>query len=271
MLNWPVWKTWVCGTFFQWEPSCDRDTNYLDEDTFEALRQKRKLNLQKKMRQEQDWKQLGHGRWCLFMRLYGNVVVVNYQFNVVSFTIRIYMELFYLSLQMFNVVNIILFLHRYSELTDTKEFFNAAKKSAKMLVHFYRGVTPRCQIVDAHFEKLAPKHLEARFVKIDAEKNPFLVERLGVILLPTIVLIQNGQTDHAIHGFDEFGGTDDFTTKDMEYVLGQHGVISVEIDRSEEIAQRAQRAGLNHIGLSIKNGAYNHELDCSDDDFDLDT
>lgn len=33
-----------------------------DEDDFEALRQRRRLNLQKKMKMEQDWKQLGHGR-----------------------------------------------------------------------------------------------------------------------------------------------------------------------------------------------------------------
>ena len=33
----------------------------LDEDDFETLRQKRRLMLQKKMRQEADWKQLGHG------------------------------------------------------------------------------------------------------------------------------------------------------------------------------------------------------------------
>lgn len=35
----------------------------LDEDDFEALRQKRRLDLQKKMRQEQDWRQMGHGRF----------------------------------------------------------------------------------------------------------------------------------------------------------------------------------------------------------------
>lgn len=34
----------------------------LDEDDFEALRQKRRLMLQKKMKLEQDWKQMGHGR-----------------------------------------------------------------------------------------------------------------------------------------------------------------------------------------------------------------
>lgn len=69
-----------------------------------------------------------------------------------------------------------------------------------MIVHFYRSVTPRCQIVDAHFEKLSIKHIEARFCKIDAEKNPYLVEKLGIILMPTIVLIVGGVTEHAIHG-----------------------------------------------------------------------
>jgi hypothetical protein len=34
----------------------------VDEDTFESLRQRRKLELQKKMRLEQDWRQLGHGK-----------------------------------------------------------------------------------------------------------------------------------------------------------------------------------------------------------------
>lgn len=189
----------------------------MDEDTFEALRQKRKINLQKQMRQEADWRQLGHGR--------------------------------------------------YMELTDTKEFFNAAKKSSKMCVHFYRSVTARCQIVDAHFEKLAQKHVECRFVKIDAEKNPFLVEKLGIILMPTMVLIKDGKTDHAIHGFDEFGGHDDFTTSDMAYVLSQYGMIKEEAveDRSEDM--KANTAGFNAIRISQIKAAH-QPLDDDDDDFE---
>lgn len=181
----------------------------LNDDDFEVLRQKRRLEMQKKMRQEQDWAQLGHGRLhcCLEMC----VEIIFHEFNVFC---------------CHNVIYI-----RYLELTDTKEFFNAAKKSSRMVVHFYRGVTPRCQIVDAHLSRLAPKHLETRFVKIDAEKNPFLVERLGVILMPTIVLIKDGKTNHAIHGFDEFGGTDDFSTDDVAYVLSTHGVLNFEMDR----------------------------------------
>mmetsp|Transcript_8507 Transcript_8507/g.12700 ORF Transcript_8507/g.12700 Transcript_8507/m.12700 type:complete len:225 (-) Transcript_8507:101-775(-) len=179
----------------------------MDEDDFEALRQRRRQQLQQKMRQEQDWKQLGHGR--------------------------------------------------YLELTDPKEFFNAAKKSSRMVVHFYRGVTPRCEIVDAHFEKLAPTHLETRFVKINAEKSPFLVERLGIILLPTIVLIKDGKTQHSLRGFDELGGTDDFSTDDMAYVLSTHGVLNFDMDRSDMIAANAAKSGLNHVGISqIRSSSY---------------
>ena len=153
---------------------------------------------------------------------------------------------------------------RYMEISDTKEFFNAAKKSSRMVAHFYRSVTPRCQIVDAHCERLAQQHLETKFVKIDAEKNPFLVERLGIILMPTIVLIKDGKTEHAIHGFDEFGGTDDFSTQDMAYVLATHKVLNFEADRSEEIAARAGKAGLNSVKLAtIRSGDYDH---VSDDD-----
>lgn len=173
----------------------------IDEDDFEALREKRRLQMQKQLRQEQDWRQLGHGV--------------------------------------------------YSELTDTKEFFNAAKKSSRMIVHFYRSVTPRCEIVDAHFQKLAPTHVETRFVKIDAEKNPYLVEKLGIILMPTIVLIKDGKTDHAIHGFDEFGGTDDFTTEDCAYVLSTHGVLNYDGgDRSEDVSNRSTKAGFNAIKVN---------------------
>ncbi len=193
----------------------------MDEDNIEALRQKRKIMLQKQMRKEADLRQLGHGR--------------------------------------------------YSELTDTKEFFAAAKKSSRMIVHFYRGVTPRCEIVDAHFHKLAPKHVECRFVKINAEKNPYLVEKLGVILLPTMVLIKDGKTDHAIHGFDEFGGVDDFPTEVVAYVLAKYDMIKPEEveDRSEDIAQ-GNVSGVNSIRINTITASRHAQLEDSDDDFNMD-
>jgi len=76
---------------------------------------------------------------------------------------------------------------RYMELTDTKEFFAAAKASDKLVVHFYRPTTRYCDNVHAHLEKLAQTHMETRFCKIDAEKSEYLVEKLGVVIMPTMV------------------------------------------------------------------------------------
>jgi hypothetical protein len=42
-------------------------------------------------------------------------------------------------------------------------------------------------------------------VKIDAEKSPFLVERLSIVMLPSILCIKDGRTEHTIVGFDEMG------------------------------------------------------------------
>lgn len=53
----------------------------------------------------------------------------------------------------------------YHELASQQEFFDCSKRSKQMIVHFYRPTTARCEIVDAHFEKLAPRHPETRVSK----------------------------------------------------------------------------------------------------------
>lgn len=51
------------------------------------------------------------------------------------------------------------------------------------------------QVVDKHLNLLAKQHLETRFVKINAEKSPFLAEKLKIIVLPTLALIKNAKVD----------------------------------------------------------------------------
>ena len=46
------------------------------------------------------------------------------------------------------------------------------------------------------------------------------------------------------------GGTDDFSTDDLAFVLSQHKMIFYSNDRSEEIKSNASRAGLNSMRLS---------------------
>lgn len=110
---------------------------------------------------------------------------------------------------------------QYREVTDQKQFFEELKRSERAVVHFYRPSTWRCEIVDKHLGTLAPKHIETKFIKINAEKSPFICEKLNIYMLPTIVLVKDGKTDHSIIGFDELGG-DDFATETLESVLLQY-------------------------------------------------
>ena len=108
---------------------------------------------------------------------------------------------------------------KYEELPGEKEFFEACKKSNKMVCHFFRDSTMRCKIVDKHLSALAPKHLETRFVKLSVERAPFLCERLKIRILPTIAVVINNVTKDYIKGFDDLGGVDDFSTEMLEWRL----------------------------------------------------
>jgi len=120
----------------------------------------------------------------------------------------------------------------YISLPDEKAFFQICQDAKRAVVHFARSTTERCTIVDAHLTKLAASHLETRFVKVDAEKSPFLVQRLRVWMLPSIVLVVGSKVVHTIAGFDEFGGVDTFDTKTMEKVLIGHKVLDASSGRS---------------------------------------
>mgnify|MGYP001559925113 FL=1 len=115
---------------------------------------------------------------------------------------------------------------RYHEVTDPKQFFDLVKGSERVICHFKRRLTDRCAIVDRHIQALAPVHWESLFICVDVEKVPSLPERFRVMMLPTIMLVEGGNTFHSIIGFDEFGARDDFSTTAMERVLHRHGMIN---------------------------------------------
>ena len=83
-----------------------------------------------------------------------------------------------------------------------------------MVCHFYRNNWP-CRVMDKHLQILCAKHLETKFVKLDAEKAPFLTDRLKIWMLPTLALIKNEKTTDYIVGFDDLGGVDDFQTETL--------------------------------------------------------
>ncbi|KAH8741085.1 thioredoxin fold protein related to phosducin [Cryptosporidium ryanae] len=116
---------------------------------------------------------------------------------------------------------------KYDIITEEKEFFEIIKKSENVICHFFRPTTTRCEIFDKHLTKLAENHLEARFIKINAEKAPFICSNLNIRVLPTIALVKNSMLTHRIIGFEELGSNDDFTTLQLEELLEKKGSIEI--------------------------------------------
>jgi len=109
----------------------------------------------------------------------------------------------------------------YEEIPDEKSFFEVSKKSPRVVAHFSRDATERCKIVDKHLKILAQNHVETRFVKLNAEKSPFLTDRLKIKVLPTILILKDATVVDRIIGFDDLGGVDDFRTEMMEWRLAR--------------------------------------------------
>ena len=110
-------------------------------------------------------------------------------------------------------------------LTHRKRFFEELKGSSRAVVHFYRPTTRRCEIIDKHLHLLAAKHVETKFLRVNAEKSPYLTEKLHIWMLPTLVCVKEGKTDHSIVGFDEMGGRDNFTTEELEGLLLKYNAV----------------------------------------------
>lgn len=119
----------------------------------------------------------------------------------------------------------------YYEIPNEKEFFTVVKASERVICHFYRDNWP-CKVMDKHMSILAKQHLETRFVKIHAEKSPYLAEKLRIIVLPTLALIKNAKVDDYVVGFDELGGKDDFSTEELEERLAKADVICFDGESS---------------------------------------
>ncbi|KPI90134.1 ATP binding protein-like protein [Leptomonas seymouri] len=115
---------------------------------------------------------------------------------------------------------------QYLEVTDPKMFFDNVRGSERLVVHFMRRSTPRCEIIERHLRAIARDHFETRFCYVDVERVPSLPERFNVMMLPTLMLVEKQNTFHSIIGFDEFGGTDDFSTDTVKQVLAYHGMVN---------------------------------------------
>ena len=134
----------------------------------------------------------------------------------------------------------------YTEITE-QEFLPTVTGTDYVICCFFHKDFERCKIVDKHMFLICKEHVEARFVRIDAEKCPFFIQKLQIQMLPTLVLFENGVAIDRIVGFDEVGGDDDFPTMNMVRRLVKGGVL-IPKNRSEEGRMRVKKSAQDDSG-----------------------
>lgn len=139
-----------------------------------------------------------------------------------------------------------------------------ARVLSHVVVHFYHCDFERCRIVDKHLSAIAKKYFRTRFVKVHAPDAPFFVTKLGVQVLPCVVMFLEGKAYDRIVGFDEFGTRDDFNTELLEQRLLISGVVAPpERTEEDEDAEEERRRMVTRIR---QGGA--HDSDDEDSDFE---
>ncbi|KAF7332009.1 hypothetical protein MKEN_00081200 [Mycena kentingensis (nom. inval.)] len=114
---------------------------------------------------------------------------------------------------------------QYTEITDEKEVVRTCAREKKAVVHFYHSNFKRCEIMDKHLAKIAPKYFDTRFFRVFVENVPWLVEKLGIKVLPCVICFVDGISKDRLIGFEELGNSDAFDTAVLEMRLQTSGAI----------------------------------------------
>ena len=99
----------------------------------------------------------------------------------------------------------------YCEITED-EFFRVVLRtyggSDCAVIHFFHPKFSTCEKMDRLLSLTAPEMRSIRFVKINAEKSPFLTDKLGVTVLPCVVFFRDDNCIDRMVGWEECGSTD---------------------------------------------------------------
>lgn len=97
--------------------------------------------------------------------------------------------------------------------------------------------------MDKHLQQLAPKYFNTLFIRVFVENVPWLVERLGIKVLPCVMSFIDGQSkDRYVYssyqyssrrhhclcriiGFEDLGNSDQFETATLEWKLLNSGAV----------------------------------------------
>ena len=164
---------------------------------------------------------------------------------------------------------------QYREITQD-EFLAEVTSSQRVVCHFYHAEFPRCAVFDHHISKLVQRHIETKFIKINAEKAPFFVSKLLIRTMPTVVIFFDGVAAEKIIGFEGLadglpeGKEDEWPTIKLARLLGAKNAINKNAIVDDEEVELKAKQTLEQLRRSQFVGMQASCLDDDEDDFDLD-
>ncbi|EXJ79977.1 hypothetical protein A1O3_08263 [Capronia epimyces CBS 606.96] len=95
----------------------------------------------------------------------------------------------------------------YVTLKSDDEALNFTTENERAVVHFFHTDFARCNTMDDHCQQIAQKHAEladgdVSFARIDVKDAPFVVEKLGVRVLPCVIGFVKGVVKGKVTGFE---------------------------------------------------------------------
>lgn len=117
-------------------------------------------------------------------------------------------------------------------------------------IHFFHNEFERCKILDHHLKIIATNAISCKFLRIDAEKAPFFVDKLKIKTLPTLLVFRDGKAVDRLMGFEGLssdGDPDKWHTGRLQQWLAKTGAIKYT-PPTEEIEEEIRRLGLKPAG-----------------------
>jgi len=123
----------------------------------------------------------------------------------------------------------------YDEIEE-EAFLKTVTASERAVVHFYHKQFEKCKVIDMHLRKCAKKFFGTRFVRLDAEKAPFFVEKLAIKTLPCVVVFNDGVAKGRQVGFDGLDVGGEFKTVELAWRIKMWEGLEEDFGPDDDIA-----------------------------------
>jgi hypothetical protein len=143
----------------------------------------------------------------------------------------------------------------YVTLPDDDSTLRFTTEHERAVVHFFHPDFARCATMDSHVREIAAKHselgIDVAFGRVDVQSCPFLVEKLGIRVLPCLLGFVKGVVKGRVTGFEgvSWEGRESgvVVTEAVEGRLVEWGVLRkrlVEVYDEEKEKEREGRRGI---------------------------